>query len=92
MARARSKDLVMLGQRRKGKLEAIVARPSSPQALVRRARIVLLAHRGFSNAAIAAEVGCAVATVRTWRRRFVRGGIPALEGLSSCLCGSGSVS
>ena len=79
MARARNSDLVVLGQRRKSKLEAIVARPSSPQALVRRARIVLLAHRGLRTAAIAAELGCAIGTVRIWRGRFVRGGMPALR-------------
>ena len=78
MARAASKDRVILGARRKAKLEAIVRRPSAPHALVRRARIVLLAHRGWPNERIAAEVGCAVGTVRTWRRRFVRGGMPAL--------------
>ncbi len=54
-------------------------RPSSPQALVRRARIVLLAHRRQANAQIAAELGCSAGTVRTWRRRFARGGIPALS-------------
>lgn len=78
MARVASSDIVVLGPRRKARLEAIVARPSSPQGLVRRARIVLLAHRRWSNAAIAAALGCALGTVRTWRRRFVRGGIPAL--------------
>jgi hypothetical protein len=40
---------------------------------------VLLAHAGRPNAHIAAELGCAVNTVRTWRRRFVRGGMPALS-------------
>jgi len=78
MARAASSDLVVLGQRRKARLEAIVARPSSPQGLVRRARIVLLAHRRWSNSAIAAELGCTPGTVCTWRGRFVRGGMPAL--------------
>ena len=78
MARAASRDTVVLGARRKAKLEAIVRRASSPQALVRRARIALLAHAGVSNAEIARRVGCAVATVRTWRRRFVRRGMPAL--------------
>jgi transposase len=78
MARAASTDMVILGSRRKAKLEAIVRRPSSPQALVRRARIVLLAHAGWPNARIAAVLGCAAATVREWRRRFIRGGIPAL--------------
>lgn len=78
MARVASSDSVLLGQRRKARLEAIVARPSSPQVLVRRARIVLLAHQGWSNAAIAAALGCAPGTVRTWRHRFVRDGITAL--------------
>jgi len=79
MARAASQDIVVLGSRRKAKLEAIVRRPSSPQALAQRARIVLLAHRRWPNARIAAELGCSAATVRTWRRRFARGGIPALS-------------
>ena len=78
MARVASSDIVVLGRRRQARLEAIVARPSSPQVLVRRARIVLLAHRGWPNARIAAELGAAVGTVRTWRRRFIRGGIRAL--------------
>ncbi|MGH3282375.1 MAG: IS630 family transposase [Trebonia sp.] len=80
MARAASRDIVILGSRRKSKLEAIVRRGSSPQALVRRARIVLLANAGWANARIAAELGCAAGTVRTWRRRFIRGGIRALSG------------
>jgi transposase len=78
MARAASQDIVILGSRRKARLEATVRRPSSPQSLVRRARIVLLAHQGWANAQIAAELGCSAGTVRTWRRRFVRDGIPAL--------------
>src|ERR1019366_4854727 len=79
MSRAGSPDVVVLGSRRKAKLEAIVRRPSSPQALARRARIVLLAYAGWPNARIAAELGCAVNTVRTWRRRFARGGMPSLS-------------
>lgn len=79
MARVASRDTVVLGARRKAKLEAITRRAGAPQALVRRARIVLLAHAGASNQAIAARLGCAVNTVRTWRRRFVRGGMPALR-------------
>lgn len=78
MARAASKDTVLLGPRRKGRLESIVARPSSPQGLVRRARIVLLAFAGVPNAQIAEQLGCALNTVRTWRQRFLAGGMPAL--------------
>src|ERR1017187_2190793 len=79
MARAASRDIVVLGSRRKARLEAIVRRASAPQALVLRARIVLLAYAGWPNSQIARELGCAVNTVRTWRRRFVRGGMPALR-------------
>ena len=79
MARAVGQDIVILGSRRKAKLEAIVRRASAPQALVRRARIVLLAHANWPNSRIAAELGCTVNTVRTWRRRFARGGMPALS-------------
>jgi transposase len=78
MARAASRDIVMLGSRRKARLEAIVRAPSSPQALARRARIALLAHQRWPNAQIAAELGCTPATVRTWRHRFARRGMPAL--------------
>ena len=45
MARTASRDTVILGARRKARLEAITRRASAPQALVRWARIVLLAHR-----------------------------------------------
>jgi transposase len=79
MARAASRDIVILGSRRKARLEAIVRAPSSPQALVRRARIALLAHQRWPNARIAAELGCALTTVRTWRHRFARGGMPSLR-------------
>ena len=78
MARVSSKDIVILGSRRKAKLEALVRRASAPQALVRRARIVLLAFRGSPDERIARELGCAVNTVVTWRRRFAGEGLPGL--------------
>jgi transposase len=43
-----------------------------------RAQIVLLAARRWSNAAIAAEVGVSVDTVRTWRGRFASQGLAGL--------------
>jgi len=84
MARAASQDIVILGPRRKARLEVIARRPSTPQALARRARIVLLAHQGWANARIAAELGCSAGTVRTWRCRFACGGIPALSDRPRC--------
>jgi transposase len=45
-----------------------------------RARIVLAAAAGGSNASIAAELGRSVDTVRKWRKRFARDRIPRLAG------------
>jgi len=44
-----------------------------------RARIVLAAAAGTNNAAIAAEAGVHVDTVRKWRRRFAVGRLPGLK-------------
>ena len=79
MARASSKDVIMLGKRRRKQLTAIVARASTPQYLVQRAKIVLAAWRRDSNAKIARDLGICVDTVRTWRHRFCREGIPGLH-------------
>lgn len=51
---------------------------TSPYRLVIRSRIVLLASKGLTVAAIAARVKVAAATVRLWKRRFAQGGLPAL--------------
>jgi transposase len=69
---------VRLTIKRRRKLEQIVRAATSPQRLVLRARIVLAAAAGAANAAIARDLGCSVAVVRTWRRRFACRGIPGL--------------
>ncbi|MBN2797605.1 MAG: helix-turn-helix domain-containing protein [Deltaproteobacteria bacterium] len=51
-------------------LEAIGRASSAAQGAVRRARIVLLAADGHSNAAIARLVGVTEDTVRRWRGRW----------------------
>ena len=58
---------VRLTTKRRRKLEQIVAAATSPQRRVLRARIVLRAAAGAANAAIARDLGCSVATARTWR-------------------------
>jgi transposase len=78
VARAGSEDVIVLGQRRRGRLEAIVARASAPRRLVLRAKIVLAAWRGASTAAIARDLDICEDTVRTWRGRFRREGMPGL--------------
>lgn len=47
--------------------------------IVIRARIVLAAADGHSNAAIAAETGMHIDTVRKWRRRFHQHGLDGLK-------------
>jgi DNA-binding CsgD family transcriptional regulator len=54
--RPASEDVVNLGARRRGRLEALVRRSSAPQRLVLRARIVLSAAQGHTNAQIAREL------------------------------------
>jgi transposase len=70
--------VIVLGNRRRARLEKLVARATAPQRLVQRAKMVLLAWRGRSDAEIAAEVGAHVETVRTWTARYSSGGLPAL--------------
>ena len=69
---------VRLTTKRHRKLQQILAAATSPQQLVLRARIVLAAASGETNARIARELGCSVAVVRTRRRRFAVRGIPGL--------------
>ena len=49
-----------------------------------RARIVLAAAAGTTNAAIATELGINVDTVRKWRKRFAGAGLAGLQDLPRC--------
>src|SRR5215472_12957821 len=53
--------------------------PSVPSGLAKRARMMLLAADGVPNAQIARMVGVSRPTVISWRDRYSRGGIKALE-------------
>lgn len=59
-------------------LEAWAAAPSTPQGVVVRAKIVLLASGGSANNRIAKELGISRPTVILWRGRFQSGGVGAL--------------
>jgi transposase len=61
------------------RLSGLARATSAPAGLVQRARIVLLAAEGASNTDIAARVGATRQTVVTWRKRYVEGGLAALE-------------
>lgn len=65
-------------------LMQISQRYTAPFAHVQRARILLLAHDGRSNAEIARQVGCCLQTVRNWRRRWLRQ--PTLDDASRSGC------
>ena len=59
-------------------LHAWVAAGSTPQRVVLRSRIVLLAQQGLANRAIAERLGISRPTVILWRERFGQGGVEAL--------------
>jgi putative transposase len=52
-------------------LEKLVARPSTPQQIAQRARIVLKAAEGKNNAEIARTLDISIKMVRQWRHRWV---------------------
>jgi transposase len=62
---------VVLSEKEQTGLLWITRRHRSEQQVVLRARIVLQAAQGFSNAHIARELGINVDTVRLWRDRWV---------------------
>ena len=59
-------------------LRAWVAASTTPQRVVRRSRIVLLAHEGLANNAISRRLEISRPTVILWRKRFAQGGVRAL--------------
>lgn len=52
-------------------LQQLVKRPSTPQQIVQRARIVLKAAEGQTHAQIARELNLTVDTARLWRHRWL---------------------
>jgi transposase len=75
----RSHDTVRLSRHRRRKLNHIVRCATAQVRQVRRAKILLLAFEQVSNEAIAARVGCDVATVRRTRRAYRARGMNALD-------------
>lgn len=59
-------------------LQSIAKSPSMPQALARRARIVLMAAEGMSNSEIAQQLKLSRPTVGLWRERFLAQGLVGL--------------
>lgn len=67
-------------------LEQWIRAHGAPQQVVKRCRIVLLAHQGNSDTAIARELGVHRHTCRLWRQRFLSAGP---EGLWQVAAGRG---
>ncbi|MFB8107350.1 MULTISPECIES: helix-turn-helix domain-containing protein [Streptomyces] len=63
------------------RLEALTRMSTAPAALVRRARIILLAAGGVSNTEVAARLGVSRQTVIKWRTRYAEDGLEALGDL-----------
>jgi len=73
----KAREIVLSGEERV-ELERIVRASTSEQRMVQRARLVLLAAAGETNAVIAARVGLSAHKVSKWRTRFAE---ERLEGL-----------
>ncbi len=74
-----SADSLPLTDEQKNQLEKWVGAPSTPQKIVLRARICLLAHEGLPNRRIAQQLKTSRPTVILWRNHFLKGGVAGLE-------------
>lgn len=70
--------VVILGEADRQALQALAGRGSAEHRQVLRARIVLAAAGGDSNAVIARRLAITEDTVRKWRKRFCHDGLPGL--------------
>jgi len=61
---------VHISRRQRKRLEALVCRTSAPQALAKRARIILLRAEGLGPSDVARRLGCDVSTVNKWTVRW----------------------
>jgi transposase len=72
-------DCLPMSEEQHHQLEAWVRAPSTPQKVVLRARICLLARTGLSNHRIARDLRTSRPTVLLWRHRFAAAGVVGLE-------------
>lgn len=75
---ARPKLELVLSAEQRSELNRLAKAPSTPQKLVLRARIGLLAAEGKDNDEIAAELGASRVTVGLWRQRILDLGLAGL--------------
>jgi transposase len=75
----RSPFQITLGAAQRRWLKALVGKPTAQQRQVTRARIVLLAASGWTNAGIARQLGIASNTASKWRKRYATQGVDGLR-------------
>ena len=75
---ARPKLPLELSVEQSRELQRLIPAPSTPQKMVRRARIVSLAAQGRDNDEIAAALDTSTVTAGLWRQRFVDFGLAGL--------------
>jgi len=78
MRRGRPKDVLILTDEERRRLESLAHRSRSAPHVARRARIILMCADGTDNTVVAHRLHATPGTVSKWRRRFVR---ERLEGL-----------
>ena len=71
-------ERILISEADRERLDRLARDRNTPQKVVWRARIVLLASDGLTAEAIAAAVGKSLLTVRRWRRRYVAEGAGGL--------------
>src|SRR5215467_2873516 len=69
----------VLSSAEKEQLEQLIRAQSTPQGLAQRARVVQLAAQGLGVRAIGERVGMHFNQVAKWRRRYIQGGLGALQ-------------
>lgn len=79
MNKGRPKQPVMLSAEERNQLKAISTSRSYPYGLVLRARVILLAAEGISNAAIAEKLKLSQQTICLWRQRYLQHGMEGLH-------------
>jgi transposase len=75
----RSPFQITLGAAQRRCLKALVRKPTAQQRQVTRARIVLLAASGWTNAGTARKLGIAPNTAAQWRKRYATQGVDGLR-------------
>src|SRR3954465_2969290 len=76
-----SAPALSLSAAQKSELQGLVRSGSTPQKIVLRCRLLLLAHEGVANQAIAEQLGLSRPTVLALRDAFATNGLAAITGI-----------